>query len=66
MAVRINIELDSLEQANAIEAALEIFVDLEQSRSDGDPGFTAADAYQLEAARAALGKLNPRTRANHK
>jgi hypothetical protein len=63
MAVRINIELESLEQANALEAALELFVDMEQHRAEGEPAhFTPADANQLEAAKAVLAKLNPRTR----
>lgn len=58
--VNINITLDSLAQAEALESALEIYVEMETERSKpesdggGDPSWGPNDAARLKAAQQVL------------
>jgi hypothetical protein len=63
MALSINLTLDTVAQAEAVQAALELYVDMEtdrgrdESRGGGDPSFTDKDRVRLAAAKRALEML---------
>ena len=54
MRISITLELTSLAQVEAVVSALETSIDLEESRKDGDPDWSATDDINLKAARSVL------------
>lgn len=58
MKISINLELSSLDQVDAIQAALELYADMETDRSkDKESGWSSDDAVRLKAARDVLSIL---------
>lgn len=59
MRIMITIDLDSLDQARAVESALELYVDMESDRANDakSNGFTPEDRARLNAAKQVLGNI---------